>query len=258
MKLDRRALLGSAAVATAGAAAGYAWWHGGNAPIAEADRAARTPHEIYDRGLIGVEHSGWTMPEGVHPAHAGLEADIEADFLVVGAGLAGSSLALHLAEAGHAVAVIEARQPGWGASGRDANERLVLSAIPSVSAPEDAQWHFRNQLEWLHRVWPQTKAMKIELETYWTGRVALRDREFPGVFEAAPGLYGLMFFNAWGNVMAPLMGKLFAQGLAADRPDTLPFPLEKPLAVSNPGKQDRIIRHLLIPASRLGQDIGLL
>ena len=54
------------------------------------------------------------------------------------------------------------------------------------------------------------------------------------------------------------MGKLLAEGLAADRPDTLPFPIEKPLAVSNPGKMDRIIRHVMIPAARTGQRIGLL
>lgn len=477
MKLSRRKLLAGTGTVAAAGAAGWWWWRD-EPPLAAADRAARTAHEIYDRGIVPVERSGWTMPEGVHAPYPALEADIEADVLVVGAGLAGASLALHLAEAGLSVAVIEARQPGWGASGRnaghvlptlrdasvfenfpdkgkrfldafaehhtipfdlaqkhdfeadavrcgyvnagadrdaiagfraktawmeqrgmlaveemggddlrkatgtdhwghalifvdgghvnpyrmtngmaeaaaklgarifgnspalhvepaggrwkvrtargsviadrvvfctnayatdvvpqfarafypltayglttkplpaeareaimpsrmvlsqvpldlnplvrDVNGRLVLSAIPTVSAPEDAQWHFARQRDWLHRVWPECRSMAIELEAYWTGRVALRDREFPGVFEVRPGLYGLMFFNAWGNVMAPLMGKLMAQGLASDRPDALPFPIEQPLAVANPGKQDRIIRHLLIPASRLGQQLGFI
>lgn len=120
---------------------------------------------------------------------------------------------------------------------KDRHDRLVLSSIPNISKPEDAAWHFQNQLDWLHDVWPNTREMDIKLEAYWTGRVAMRDVEFPGVYEAQPGVYGLMHFNAWGNVMAPLMGKLFAEGLAADAMDKLPFPIEKAQPVSNPGKQ---------------------
>ena len=463
-------------LATAGAAvaaiAGARWW-GGEPPLAEADRDARTNAERFDRGLVPVERSGWTMPAGVEPPYPALAADIDVAVLVVGAGLAGSSLALHLAEAGTPVAVLEARQPGWGASGRNAGHvlpilrdasvfetfpdkgkrfleafaehrtitfdlprkhgfaadavrsgyvnaatsadaiakfrretawmeergmlevaelggeelreatgsahwshalvyldggrvnpyrmtngmaaaaarlgarifgdspaiaieavgnrwrvrtakgsvsadrvvfctnayatdivpqfatsfypltayalttkpltpearklimpggqtlaqvpvdlnplvvdeqgRLVLSSIPKVGGADDARWHFANQMDWVHAMWPQTRDMGIELQTYWTGRVALRDRQFPGVFEVKPGLYGLMYFNAWRNLMAPLMGKLFADGLARDRLGDLPFPLETPVAVSNMGKQDRIIRRLMIPAGRQAQ-----
>ncbi len=139
----------------------------------------------------------------------------------------------------------------------DRHDRLITASIPSSSKPEDAMWHFKKHLGWIHRTWPETKELPIELEDYWTGMVALRDREFPGVFEMQPGVYGLMHFNAWGNVMAPLMGKLFADGLAKDSMDQLPFPLEKPEPVSNPGKQELIIRKILIPAGTLGQKMGI-
>jgi hypothetical protein len=86
----------------------------------------------------------------------------------------------------------------------------------------------------------------------------LRNVEFPGVFQLQPGVFGLMHFNAWGNVMAPLLGMLLAGGLARDRLDELPFPLEQPEPVGNPGKQDLIIRKLLIPAARLGQRLGII
>lgn len=140
----------------------------------------------------------------------------------------------------------------------DGHGRIITASIPSTSRPQDAAWHFGSHLAWIHRTWPQTRDMNIQLEHYWTGRVAFRDVEFPGAFELEPGLLGLMHFNAWGNVMAPLMGMSLAQALAADRLDTLPFPLEKPSPVGHPGKQDLVIRKLLIPAARMSQRLGII
>lgn len=140
----------------------------------------------------------------------------------------------------------------------DGHGRLILSSIPRVGRAEDAEWHFRSQLRWLHRTWPATREAGIELESYWTGRVALRDRQFPGVFALDRGVYGLMYFNAWGNVMAPLMGKLLAGALASDRPDDLPCPLETVEPVARPRKHDVLIRHLLIPAARTAQRLGII
>lgn len=440
--------------------------------------AASYAREWYDQGVVPIDASGWTTPGGVMPGYDALQADVHADVAIVGAGLAGASLALHLAQAGIGVVVLEARQPGWGASGRnaghvlpilkdlevlrqfpdgggkfrelfrqhrsitfdlarqhgiecdavragylnvmrskgafedfsdqtsrledelgleverlgasdvqgltgstyypygvlykaggrvnpylftngmvsaavrygasvygesealalarsgnrwwietgkgsvtadrvvfctnayptgivpefadsfypltayalstrpllaeareivlpsgatlaqapvdlhpfivDGNGRIITSSIPSASKPEDGFWHFENHLAWIHRTWPETKSLDIELETYWTGRVAMRDREFPGVFEVQPGVFGLMHFNAWGNLMAPLMAMLFAEALAQDRMDQLPFPLEKPQPVADQGKQSFRIRRLLIPAARMGQKVGII
>jgi len=478
MAISRRKLVAGSGIAVAGAGIGAALWWGGEPPVAEADRAARTEAQQFDRGLVPVERSGWTMADGVKRPYGALAADIETDVVVVGAGLAGSSLALHLAEAGVSVAVLEARQPGWGASGRNAGHvlpilreasvfetfpdqgrrfldafaehhdilfdlqtkhgfaadavksgylnaatsagaiakfrektawmekrgmlkvaelggeelrnatgsqywthalvyldggrvnpylmtngmaatsaklgarifgnspaveisprgkrwrvgtekgsvtadrvvfctnayptdvvpefaasfypltayalttkplspearklimpggqtlaqvpidlnptvvegtgRLVLSSIPAVGSADDARWYFANQMDWVYRIWPAARDLGIELQTYWTGRVAMREREFPGAFELKPGLLGLMYFNAWGNVMAPLMGKLLAAGIASDRMGDLPFPLEKPVVVGNVGKQDRIIRRALIPAARQAQRWGII
>ncbi|MDG2421409.1 MAG: FAD-binding oxidoreductase [Gammaproteobacteria bacterium] len=47
-----------------------------------------------------------------------LSSSIEADALVVGAGITGNTLAIHLAEAGKSVVQLEAKVPGWGGSGR--------------------------------------------------------------------------------------------------------------------------------------------
>lgn len=55
------------------------------------------------------------------PAHdwPRLEGARATDIAIIGAGYTGLSAALHLAEAGAEVAVLEAEAPGWGASGRN-------------------------------------------------------------------------------------------------------------------------------------------
>jgi len=141
---------------------------------------------------------------------------------------------------------------------RDRHDRLILSSIPRAGRAHDAKLHFQDNLRWIESVWPEARGAGIELESYWTGQVALRDQDFPGVFELQPGIYGLMYFNAWGNVMAPLMGKLMAEGLAKDRLDASPFPISKPEPIAFAGKQDLLIRRVLIPAARTAQKWQLL
>lgn len=51
-----------------------------------------------------------------------LQGDMQVDVAVVGGGLAGLSAALELAERGLSVVVLEARQVGWGASGRNGGQ----------------------------------------------------------------------------------------------------------------------------------------
>jgi glycine/D-amino acid oxidase-like deaminating enzyme len=67
-----------------------------------------------------------TAPAGaVLPA---LEGDQAADVVVVGAGFTGLSTAIHLREMGVGATVIEAAEPGWGASGRNNGQ-----VIPTLS-----------------------------------------------------------------------------------------------------------------------------
>jgi cation diffusion facilitator CzcD-associated flavoprotein CzcO len=63
-----------------------------------------------------------------------LQGSRRAAVAVVGAGFTGLSTALHLAERGVDVAVLEAGQPGWGASGRNGGQ---VNPAPScaISAP---------------------------------------------------------------------------------------------------------------------------
>jgi glycine/D-amino acid oxidase-like deaminating enzyme len=51
-----------------------------------------------------------------------LDGDVRADVAVVGGGFSGLSTALHLAEKGVKVVLLEAEEPGWGASGRNGGQ----------------------------------------------------------------------------------------------------------------------------------------
>lgn len=57
-----------------------------------------------------------------HPRHPPLEGEVSADVCVVGGGFTGVSAALHLAERGYEVVLVEAARIGWGASGRNGGQ----------------------------------------------------------------------------------------------------------------------------------------
>ncbi len=56
------------------------------------------------------------------PARPALDGDTACDVCIVGAGFTGLSAALHLAERGYDVVVLEAQRAGWGASGRNGGQ----------------------------------------------------------------------------------------------------------------------------------------
>jgi len=72
-----------------------------------------------------ARHSYYEATVDRGAGYAPLRDDIACDVCVVGAGLAGLSAAIDLAEAGFTVAVLEAAQVGWGASGRNGGQALV-------------------------------------------------------------------------------------------------------------------------------------
>jgi glycine/D-amino acid oxidase-like deaminating enzyme len=83
----------------------------------------RSERALFDAGCIDIRRSLWAR--GVTPSgFPRLEGEELVDVAVVGAGLAGSSVALYLAERGVRVALVEAHEPGWGASGRNAGQAV--------------------------------------------------------------------------------------------------------------------------------------
>ncbi len=64
----------------------------------------------------------WAATAAPAPPTPALAESIHTDVAVVGGGFTGLSTALHLAEAGVACRVLEAGEPGWGASGRNGGQ----------------------------------------------------------------------------------------------------------------------------------------
>jgi gamma-glutamylputrescine oxidase len=58
------------------------------------------------------------------PPRAALVGSVECDVCVVGGGIAGCSTALHLAERGYSVVLLEQHRIGWGASGRSGAQAI--------------------------------------------------------------------------------------------------------------------------------------
>ena len=94
---------------------------------------------------------------------APLEGARSADVCVIGAGFTGISTALHLAERGYDVHVVEAHKVGWGASGRNGGQ-----LIGGIAGEENvARSHGRDVDDLLGELrWEGHKIIRERVETY--------------------------------------------------------------------------------------------
>ncbi|SDG46646.1 NAD(P)/FAD-dependent oxidoreductase [Thalassobaculum litoreum] len=94
------------------------------------ERLAAAPHPS-----VSFQSSFWHATAPAGPETGPLAGEVETDVAVVGGGYLGFSTALHLAEAGVEVTVLEADEPGFGASGRNTGfvvPNLLTGLDPTV------------------------------------------------------------------------------------------------------------------------------
>ena len=80
---------------------------------------------------VSWPNSLWAAMTPPGPDLSELIGTAEADVIIIGGGFTGLSTALHLREEGVDVAIVEAMEPGWGASGRNNGQ-----VIPTLSRPD--------------------------------------------------------------------------------------------------------------------------
>ena len=85
----------------------------------------RDKHKQHEEDL---RHSLWRASAPMRAVCAPVHGAEQADFVIIGGGFTGLSAAYHLANNGHSTSIIEARQIGWGASGRNGGQ--VNPALP--------------------------------------------------------------------------------------------------------------------------------
>src|SRR5690606_4372479 len=123
-----------------------------------------------------------------------LQGAIAADVCVVGGGIAGCSTALHLAERGYRVVLLEARRIGWGASGRSGGQAIVGFAsgqhkLEQQVGFDDAKRMWEISLEGLKLIAHRVERHAIDCDLHWGQmHVALKPRQRRDLLEEMPDL----------------------------------------------------------------------
>lgn len=103
--------------------------------------------------MSGYPASYYTATASAWPSQPSLKGDETADVCVVGAGYAGLSAALHLAERGYKVTLLDAERVGFGASGRNGGQ-LGTGHRKDQRALEEKLGR-----DWAHRLWRSPKTV---------------------------------------------------------------------------------------------------
>ena len=95
----------------------------------------------------GYPDSYYAATATAWPPHPALKGDVTTDVCVVGAGYTGLSAAIHLAERGYSVTLLEAERVGFGASGRNGGQ------LGTGQRKDQRTLEEKFGKEWAHRLW---------------------------------------------------------------------------------------------------------
>lgn len=146
-----------------------------------------------------------------------LQGDVDCDVAVVGGGFAGLSAAIELADRGFSVVVLEAREVGWGASGRNGGQ--VIAGLACEQSVIEAQLG----LDASRQVWAMTLEA-IDLIAQRRARFGIQCDWQAGYLALAVGPRKGRELQAWLATMGERYGYA-AQWIApAEMPDWIASP----------------------------------
>jgi gamma-glutamylputrescine oxidase len=128
-----------------------------------------------------------------------LQGDVACDVAIVGAGFAGLSAAIELADRGFSVTVLEAREVGWGASGRNGGQ--VIPGLACEQSVIEAQLG----LPASRQVWEMTLEA-IDLIAERRARFGIQCDWQPGYLSLAVGARKARELQAWHEQIAERYG----------------------------------------------------
>jgi gamma-glutamylputrescine oxidase len=117
------------------------------------------------------------------PDRAALVGQVEADVCVIGGGIAGCSTALHLAERGYRVALLESHRVGYGASGRSGGQAITGYACGQGKLErqvgfENARRMWDISVEGLKLIRDRVARHAIDCDLHWGQmHVAIKERQ---------------------------------------------------------------------------------
>lgn len=180
-----------------------------------------TLRRIYDPHAYDTQApagSYWEAALPAAPAYPALDGERRAGVAIIGAGYTGLSAALHLArDHGEAPLVIDAAQPGWGASGRNAGfcgfggAKLGDSAIIRRFGEDDLRAFYSAQREAVALVRDLTSCGGIAAEAQDDGEYCLAHS--PRAARALPAAAAALSRYAGVDCQVLSAGEMRAEGL---------------------------------------------
>lgn len=117
-----------------------------------------------------TKHSYYTATAVRSAAYPSLQGDASCDVAIVGGGLAGLSAALELAERGYSVRLLEAREVGYGASGRNGGQAIHglacdIDEVELQLGAQDARRVFDMSIEALDLI--RSRCRRYDIDCDW-------------------------------------------------------------------------------------------
>lgn len=138
----------------------------------------------------------------------------------------------------------------------DGMGRLVSALLPGRRA-EDWRPALNRLQRWYDRTYAHLGSLRLQLDSYWTGRLAVSSDELPRIYRLGPDLLALNCFSTEGNLPAPIVGKHLAEKIVEDRLEELVFPLSEPDTHLWRGHYDFLLRHVVVPVGLIAERLRL-